>query len=273
MARTATLRQYPLDSSNDCNQRVAPLQYVCMRLKGAVAIITGASRGLGKAVARRFAQEGARLGICGRNAAAVEEVAREIRHAGGTVLALKADVAVDRDVDRLVASVLKSFGRIDVLVNNASLLSPKTPVHQVRIVDWDAVIAVNLRGSFLCLRAVWPHMMAQRQGSIINVSSGAGKRAAPLWGPYAVTKFGVEGLTLLAADEGREGGVRVNAVNPGGIRTDMRARAYPEEDPMTLPPPEEITGVFVYLASEASREVTGHSIDAQEWLTTHPIWR
>ena len=244
-----------------------------MRLEGAVAIITGASRGLGRAVAIRFAEEGAKLSLCARQAAAVEETAQEIRRRGGSVLALKADVASDRDVDRLVAMTLKTFGCIDVLVNNAGVLTPKAPLQEVRVNDWELSMAVNLRGPFLCMRAVLPHLLAQRRGSIINVSSGAGKREAPLWGPYAVSKFGVEGLTLLAAGETRGSGVRVNAVNPGGLRTAMRASAYPDEDPMTLPTPDAITGVFVYLASEASHEVTGQSLDAREWLTAHPEWR
>lgn len=244
-----------------------------MKLEGAVAIITGASRGLGRAVAMRFAKEGARLAICSRHAAAGEATAHEIRRTGGNVLAVKADVASDRDVDRLVMMTLKTFGRVDVLVNNAGVLTPKTPLHRVTVKDWDLALAVNLRGPFLCMRAVLPHLLAQRQGSIINVSSGAGRREAPLWGPYAVSKFGIEGLTVLAAGETRGSGVRINAVNPGGLRTAMRAAAYPDEDPMTLPVPDDITGLFVYLASEASREVTGQSLDAREWLTAHPEWR
>ena len=139
--------------------------------------------------------------------------------------------------------------------------------------DWDRVIAVNLRGPFLCLRAVLPHMRVQHHGSIIHVSSGAGKRPAPSWGPYAVSKFGIEGLTALVAEEARSEGIRVNAVNPGGTRTAMRAAAYPEEDPIRLPQPEELTGIFVYLASDASRGVTGMSLDAPEWLAQHPEWR
>lgn len=244
-----------------------------MKLPGIVAIVTGASRGLGRAVAARYAREGARVVICSRDVRAAEEAARAIRQGGGEVLALKADVSSDRDVDRLITMALKTFGRIDVLVNNAGVLTPKGPLQRVRIVDWDLTVAVNVRGPFLCMRAVLPLMLAQRQGSIINVSSGAGKREAPLWGPYAVSKFSVEGLTLVAAGETRGLGVRVNAVNPGGLRTAMRAKAYPEEDPATLPTPEEIAGVFIYLASEASRRVTGQSIEARDWLSEHPEWR
>ena len=244
-----------------------------MKLSGVVAIVTGASRGLGRAVAMRFAREGAKLVLCSRTPEEVESVAREIRRLRGEVLAVKADVSQERDVDRLVAMAFKTFGRIDVLINNASLLSPRVLIEQVKVTDWDRVIAVNLRGPFLCLRAVLPHMRTQRNGSIMNVSSGAGKRAAPTWGPYAVSKWGVEGFTALVAEETRSEGIRVNAVNPGGTRTAMRAAAYPEEDPMRLPQPEEVTGLFVYLASDASRDVTGKSLEAPEWLAQHPEWR
>ena len=243
------------------------------RLTGDVAIITGASRGLGRAIALRFAREGARIAICSRTPEEVELVAKEVRRLGGEVLALKADVSQERDVDRLVAMTRKTFGRIDVLVNNAGILTPRGPIDQVKVTDWDRTIAANLRGPFLCIRGVLPHMRAQGGGSIINVSSGAGTRPAPLWGAYAVSKFGIEGLTALAAEETRGQGVRVNAVNPGGFRTAMRARAYPEEDPMRLSQPDALTGLFVYLASDASREVTGMSLDAPEWLNQHPQWR
>jgi len=244
-----------------------------MKLEGAVAIVTGASRGLGKAVASRFAGEGARVVVCSSSATAIGEAGHEIQRTGASVLALKADVSSERDVDRLVTATLKEFGRIDVLVNNAGLLTPKTLLHEIRINDWDHVMAVNLRGPFLCLRLVLPRMLAQQSGSIINVSSGAGQREAPLWGPYAVSKFGLEGLTALVAAETRGHGVRVNAVNPGAMRTPMRAMAYPNEDPATLPLPHDLTGVFVYLASDASREVTGQSIDARAWVQKHKEWR
>lgn len=244
-----------------------------MKLSGTVAIVTGAGRGLGRAVALRFVREGARVVICSRTPKDVEAVAIEIRRAGGEVLALKADVSQERDVDRLVAMTLSTFSKIDVLVNNAGVLTPKAPIDRVRVTDWDTTMAVNLRGPFLCIRAVLPHLRRQRHGSIINISSGAGKRAAPLWGPYAVSKFGVEGLTALVAEETRADGIRANAVNPGGTRTMMRAAAYPEEDPGQLPAPEALTGLFVYLASDASRDVTGQSIQGRDWLQGHPEWR
>ena len=244
-----------------------------MKLAGVVAIVTGASRGIGQAVAECFAREGARLVLCSRSAPDVEGVARTIRHAGGEAIGLKADVSQERDVDRLTAETLKAYGRADVLVNNAGLITARAPIHQVKVTDWDAVMAVNLRGPFLCIRSILPHLLKQGSGSIINVSSGAGKRAAPSWGPYAVSKFGIEGLTQAVAEETQCTGVRVNAVNPGGTRTQMRSAVYPEEDPQQLAPPEERTGLFVFLASEASHDVTGQSFDTWTWLAEHPEWR
>jgi NAD(P)-dependent dehydrogenase (short-subunit alcohol dehydrogenase family) len=236
-------------------------------------MITGSSRGLGRAVALRYAREGARVSLCSRTPKEIEAVAQEIRRAGGDAIGLKADVSQERDVDRLTAMTLKAFGRLDVLVNNAGVLTPRAPIHQVKVTDWDATLAVNLRGPFLCIRSVLPHLLKQGSGSVINVSSGAGKRRAPTWGPYAVSKFGIEGLTGAVAEETRGSGVRVNAINPGGTRTSMRASAYPEEDPTQLQTPEDIAGIFVYLASDASREVTGLSLDAPDWLKEHPEWR
>ena len=244
-----------------------------MKLAGLSAVITGASRGLGRALAIRFAKEGAGIVICSRTAGEIETVAQELRRKGSKVLAVKADVSKERDVDRLKKVAFETYGRIGVLNNNAGILTPRAPIHEVKVVDWDASIAVNLRGAFLCVAAFLPQMLAERHGSIVNISSGAGKRHAPLWGPYAVSKFGIEGLTGLMAEETREAGVRVNAVNPGRSRTAMRATAYPDEDPMRLPTPEDITGIFVYLASDASNSVTGQSLEALEWLKRHPEWR
>ncbi|HLD77575.1 MAG TPA: SDR family NAD(P)-dependent oxidoreductase, partial [archaeon] len=137
-----------------------------MKLSGTATIVTGASRGLGRAVALRFVREGSRVAICSRSPQEIEVVAKEIRRLNGEVLAVKADVSQERDVDRLISMTLKIFGQIDALINNAGILSPRTPVEQVRVTDWDATIAANLRGPFLCMRAVLPHMCLRRSGSI-----------------------------------------------------------------------------------------------------------
>ena len=131
--------------------------------------------------------------------------------------------------------------------------------------QWEEVIRVNLHGVFLLSQQVVKRMIAQRHGSIINVSSGVGRVGRARWGAYAVSKFGLEGLTQVLADEVKEFGIRVNSVNPGPTRTEMRAEAYPEEDPLTLPTPEQITPIFVHLASAQSENVTGQMLEAQDW--------
>jgi NAD(P)-dependent dehydrogenase (short-subunit alcohol dehydrogenase family) len=127
------------------------------------------------------------------------------------------------------------------------------------------VIRVNLNGVFFLTHHVVKRMIAQHHGSIINVSSGVGRVGRARWGAYAVSKFGLEGLTQVLADEVKEFNVRVNSVNPGPTRTEMRAKAYPEEDPLTLPTPEQITPIFVHLASAQSENLTGQMLEAQDW--------
>jgi NAD(P)-dependent dehydrogenase (short-subunit alcohol dehydrogenase family) len=130
---------------------------------------------------------------------------------------------------------------------------------------WEKVVRTNLTALFMVTREVLKVMVPHREGSVINVSSGVGRVGKARWAAYAVSKFGVEGFTQVLADEMKDYQIRVNAVNPGGTRTAMRAKAYPDEDPLTLPTPEEITGVFVYLASAGSQAVTGKSFDGREW--------
>lgn len=230
-----------------------------------MALITGASRGIGKAIAQVYAREGAKVLICARNEAGLRRTADEIRSSGGEVDWRAIDVAKVRQVRRWVRDAKERFGTVHILVNNASILGPRAPILRYPLSSWEEVLKVNLTALFLVTRETLPLMVSQRAGSIINISSGVGRTGKARWGAYAAAKFGVEGLTQVLADEVREFGIRVNAVNPGGTRTEMRARAYPEEDPMTLPTPEEITSVFVYLASDESREVTARSFDARDW--------
>jgi NAD(P)-dependent dehydrogenase (short-subunit alcohol dehydrogenase family) len=140
------------------------------------------------------------------------------------------------------------------------------PIAEYPVSAWEDVVRVNLTGSFLMIQEALKIMIPQRSGSIINVSSGVGRTGRARWGAYAASKFGLEGLTQVLADEVRVFGIRVNTVNPGPTRTEMRALAYPEEDPMTLPTPDQVVPVFVYLASDASAAVTRQALDAQEWL-------
>jgi NAD(P)-dependent dehydrogenase (short-subunit alcohol dehydrogenase family) len=232
-------------------------------LGGKVALITGASQGLGRALALAYAKEGARVVINARNQERIRPVAEEVEASGAEVLALEADVSRGADVRRLVDAATQSFGRIDVLVNNAGVLGPRVEISEYPEDEWRRVIDANLTGPFLVSKAVVPHM--PEGGSIVNVVSGVSVEGRPKWGAYSVSKFGVEGLTQILASELEERGVRVNAVDPGGMRTEMRAAAYPEEDPTTRITPEENTAVFLYLASDESRGVTGERFKAQEF--------
>lgn len=232
-------------------------------LEGKVALVTGASQGLGRALALAFTREGASIVINSRSEERIRPVAREAESLDAEVLALAADVSKSADVERLVGATVERFERIDVLVNNAGVLGPRVPIEAYPEDEWRRVIDANLTGLFLVTKAAIPHM--PEGGSIINVVSGVSVEGRAGWGAYSVSKFGVEGITQILASELEGRRIRANAVDPGGMRTEMRAAAYPDEDPMTRITPEENTDVFLYLASERSRGVTGQRFKAQEF--------
>ncbi len=233
-------------------------------LRGKVVMITGASRGLGRALTLACAEEGANLVITSRSAESFEPVAEEVEGTGVEVLAIPADISRSTHVERLVDAAVERFGRIEVLINNAGLLGPRVPIEEYPEDEWRKVLEANLTGPFLLTKAVIPYM--PEGGSIINITSGVSIEGRPRWGAYSVSKFGLEGLTQILAAELEEHGIRVNSVDPGSMRTEMRAAAYPDEDPMTLITPEENTDVFLYLASDESRNVTGERFKAQEFV-------
>lgn len=232
-------------------------------LGGKVALVTGASQGLGKALALAYAREGAKLVINARSEGSIRPVAEEVEALGAEVLAIPADVADSASVDRLVSQAVDRFGGIDVLVNNAGILGPRVRIEEFPEDEWRRVLDANLTGLFLVSKAAVPHL--NEGASVINLVSGVSVDGRPEWGAYSVSKFGVEGLNQILAAELEERGVRVNAVDPGGMRTDMRAAAYPDEDPQTRITPEENTDVFLYLASDESQGVTGERFKAQEF--------
>jgi NAD(P)-dependent dehydrogenase (short-subunit alcohol dehydrogenase family) len=232
-------------------------------LEGKVALITGAGKGLGRALALACAREGARVVINARSEESIRPVAEEVESSGAEALALAADVSESADVERMVDAAVQRFGRIDVLFNNAGVLGPRVAIVEYPEDEWRRVIDANLTGPFLVSKAVIPHM--PEGGSIVNVVSGVSVEGRAEWGAYSVSKFGVEGLTQILSSELEERGIRVNAVDPGGMRTGMRAAAYPEEDPTTRITPEENTDVFLYLASDESKGVTAQRFKAQEF--------
>ena len=236
------------------------------KLSEKVALVTGGSRGIGRAIAAAYTRAGASVFICGRDQVAVDGAIDELRNDGGDIDGAAGDIGSSDDVKRLVQSALSRFATIDVLVNNAGVLGPRETIADYPIDVWNEVVRINLTGLFLITREVLPTMLAQRSGSIINVTSGVGRLGKARWGAYAVAKAGLEGFTQVLADEVKSSGIRVNAVNPAATRTGMRAAAYPEEDPMTLPTAESITPIFVHLASADSSGVTGQSLNARDWL-------
>lgn len=188
-----------------------------MELEGKVAIVTGAGRGIGRAVAKKFAAEGASVLLAARSDAEIRAVAEEIRREGGKAEAVAADVSHEADCERIAAAARKAFGTIGILVNNAGIYGPVRPVEKISADEWDDVIAVNLRGPFLLSRLVLPEMYKQGGGVILNVTSIAAKAAFQLNSPYAASKAGLIGLTHTLAAEAARKGVRVNAISPGPV--------------------------------------------------------
>lgn len=232
-------------------------------LEGKTAVITGASKGLGRALALAYAKEGARVVLNARSEENVRPVAEEVEALGAEALAVAADISKSEDATRLVETASERFGGIDILVNNAGLLGPRVPIKEYPEEEWRAVIEANLTGPFLVAKAAIPHL--SEGASVINIVSGVSVEGRAEWGAYSVSKFGLEGFTQILAAELEEKGIRVNAVDPGGMRTEMRAAAYPKEDPQTRITPEENAGVFLYLASDESKGVTGQRFKAQEF--------
>ena len=246
-------------------------------------LITGASQGLGREMALRFAREGAAgLSLVARHADKLNAVRDEIRKTGPSrtggsdkidIVAIEADVSKPRDIERIVATTLAQFkGRLDVLVNNASTIgpSPMPSLLDYPAEDFRNVLDTNLIGPFLLIKNSLPAMI-ERGGSIINVTSDAGQVGYPGWGAYGISKFGLEGMSQTWASELEEAGVRVNWVDPGNMNTAMHRAAEPEEDPARWSDPVDATDVFVFLASDESKGVTGKRFQAQEdWKTELP---
>ncbi|MFY9583139.1 MAG: SDR family NAD(P)-dependent oxidoreductase [Candidatus Acidiferrales bacterium] len=186
-------------------------------LEGQVAVVTGSGRGIGRAMARRFAAEGATVVVASRTATEVEGVAAEIAKHGGRAAWLAADVSREADCARIVSTARERFGGVHILVNNAGFYGPVKPIEEITPQEWDEVLTVHLRGAFLLMRLVLPEMYARRSGAILNISSISAK-AAFTWGsPYAAAKAGMLGLTRVAAAEAARKGVRVNALCPGPV--------------------------------------------------------
>ena len=236
-------------------------------LAGRVILITGASGGLGRALSLACARAGASVILCGRNARKLDTLYDEItalQRAQPAIAQLDLAAATAADYDRLAASVGSEFGKLDGLVHAAALLGDRTPMEQYDVPTWCRVMHVNLTAPFILTQVLLPALRKSADASVIFVSSGVARTPRAFWGAYAVSKCGLEAVRALFAQElEREPNVRFNSVNPGALRTSMRAAAYPAEDPNTLPDPASVLGPFLYLLGAEGRGVDGQTIDAQ----------
>jgi len=245
-----------------------PKTYVCPPdgLRDRIILITGASNGIGKALALRAASHGAKVILHGRNVAGLEAVYDEIvRSAGSRPSIAVMDLATagsDAYVS-LADSIEEEFGRIDGLVQNAAVLGQRLSIEQYDAAEWQRVLHVNLTAPFALTKVLLPLLRRSQDPSVIFTSSGVGREGRPYWGAYSVSKFGIEGLSQILSAETRHVPIRVNCVNPGPTRTGMRLQAYPAEDRNASKPPEEVLSPYLFLLGGDSRDVTGLSLDAQ----------
>ncbi|MBM3568424.1 MAG: SDR family NAD(P)-dependent oxidoreductase [Alphaproteobacteria bacterium] len=232
------------------------------RLDGRVALVTGASRGIGRAVARGFAAEGARVVAVARTQGGLEELDDEIRALGGQATLVPMDLEKGEDIDRLGAAIHERFGRLDILVGNAGLLGRLSPLGHFPPRDWERVFAVNVHANWRLIRACDALLRASDAGRAIFVTSGAARKGLPYWGLYAATKAALEAMVAAYAAETKATSLRVNLVSPGAVRTAMRALAFPGEEPETVTPPEALVETFLALAEPGCAH-HGRIVEAQ----------
>ena len=218
------------------------------RLAGRIALITGASRGIGAAVALRFAGEGAHVVLAARTVGGLEEIDDAIRAAGGSATLVPVDLRDFIKIDELAAALFDRYGVLDILVGNAAEFGVFSPLGHIDSVTWVEVMELNLTANWRLIRAMDPLLRAAPAGRAIFVTSGVARRVFPYWGPYAVSKAGLEMLVKIYAGEVVKTRVRANLIDPGIVRTRLRARAFPGEDPSRLPPPESVADAFLALA-------------------------
>ncbi len=236
------------------------------RLEGRLALVTGASRGIGRAVALALAREGAHVIAIARpnSTPALESLDDEIRAAGGSATLTPLDLSQGDAIDRLGAAIYERWGHLDLLIGNAGRLGVLSPVTHVDPAEWDRTVAVNLTANFRLIRSLDPLLRRSQDPRAVFVTSAAAGRHKAYWGLYAATKAALETLVLTWEAECRLSGVRVNLVDPGPVRTSMRAQAYPGEDPATLPEPAALAPLFVELALPDCR-ISGRIVRFREW--------
>jgi NAD(P)-dependent dehydrogenase (short-subunit alcohol dehydrogenase family) len=217
-------------------------------LAGKVALITGASRGIGAAVAERFARERAHVVLAARTVGGLEEVDDAVRAAGGSATLVPLDLRDFIKLDELAAALSNRWGRLDILVGNAAEFGVFSPLGHIDPATWNEVVDLNLTANWRLIRAMDPLLRAAPAGRAVFVTSGVARGVFPYWGPYAISKAGLEMLVKIYAGEVAKTRVRANLIDPGIVRTRLRARAFPGEDPSHLPSPESVADAFLALA-------------------------
>lgn len=247
-----------------------------MKIKNKISIITGGSRGIGKAIAKKFAEEGAIVVLAARSKTELENALVEIKEFSKESMAISVDISNKRDVKRLVDNIITRFSKIDILVNNAAILSPIGPIEKIDTIEWENTIKINLFGTFYCMKETIPHMIAQRQGKILNLSGGGAFNPFPNFSAYSTSKSAIVRLTETVAEELKQYDIQVNAISPGAIKTQMtnyviqnkdlagneylKAKEVMEEGGSSL---EKVKDLALFLVSDESNGLTGRTISAQ----------
>lgn len=235
-------------------------------LKDKVILVTGASDGIGRTIAKEYARVGATVILHGRDTPKLEAIYDEIVEAGypePAAIPLNLVNASPEQYKSLAETIKAEFGRLDGILHNAGMISELAPIEYTSAENWDKIMQVNVTAIFGITQACLPLLRESDSASIITTSSGVGKKGRAFWGPYAVSKFAIEGFTQVLADELEGSTIRVNAINPGATRTKMRATAFPAEDKYALKTPEQIAPLYLYLMGKDSETINGQSIDAQ----------
>lgn len=247
-----------------------------MIIRDKISIITGAGRGIGKAIAERFAKEGSIVILTARTSEEIDSTLQEIKKSGGEGISIQTDISKVNDVTRLVKQVIEKYSKIDILVNNAGVIKPIAPIHQVVVEEWEDNLKTNLFGTFYCIRKVLPHMIEKKYGKIINMSGGGAFNSMPNFSAYGTSKAAIVRLTETVAAEVKDYNISVNAIAPGAIKTkitydiiesgdtagieSIRAKEVIERGDSDV---EKVTNLALFLASDESNGLSGKTISAR----------
>ena len=250
------------------NKEIDKITFNSSILKNKTIVISGAGSGIGRQAAKSFSEHGANLILLSKNIKKLEALYDEIideKKNDVIIQPLNFEIAEENDFDKIISAIKDKYPSIDGLLNNAGVLGEKKPLEQYNYDTWKNVIKVNVDASFLLTKSLLPLLKKSNSSSIIFTSSGVGRKGRAYWGAYSISKFATEAMMQIFSEELQNtSSVRVNCINPGAVRTNMRESAYPAENPETNPSADKIMKPYLFLMSDVSKEINGQSIDAQE---------